>query len=85
MMLTGAELCGPGRSSYADCPAAESPIRSSKRGRSWFLKYFTPKTSRVQLFRSRSLLRQLMTAQIRVHDFDLSGLEEAAQPARDGW
>jgi type I restriction enzyme S subunit len=29
----------------------------------------------------RTLLHQLMTAQIRVHDLDLSALEEAAQPA----
>jgi type I restriction enzyme S subunit len=30
----------------------------------------------------RTLLHQLMTAQIRVHDLDLSALQEAAQPAR---
>ena len=30
----------------------------------------------------RTLLHQLMTAQIRVHDLDLSALEEAAQPTR---
>jgi type I restriction enzyme S subunit len=29
----------------------------------------------------RALLPQLMTGQIRVHDLDLSALEEAAQPA----
>jgi type I restriction enzyme, S subunit len=30
----------------------------------------------------RTLLHQLMTAQIRVHDLDLSALEEAAEPVR---
>jgi type I restriction enzyme, S subunit len=29
----------------------------------------------------RTLLHQLMTAQVRVHDLDLSALEEATQPA----
>jgi hypothetical protein len=29
----------------------------------------------------RTLLHQLMTARIRVHDLDLSAVEEATQPA----